>query len=463
MAIEFETFGNAIVTVYEDGAPVLATDPWLKGTCYFGSWAHEVALSERQLADVINAEAIWISHGHPDHLHPESLSLLPKGKKIYLPDHYSSEIADFLREDGFDVTVMKYRQWFKLSDNVRICCMDNINQDAILVVETRDGLLINKNDSPFFGEESFLKGLIKKFPKDKTYTTALCAIDADMKNFVDADGQRLLQKPDELKPGAIWSVARELSKIGVGHFCCSSSQHKYVRTDSLWANDYRVGWEDVSKYWSRPDVDIIKPYSRVNMTSGEVISRDVAGNTSIIDPEELVQEDDWTEKLTPEEWKTVEDFFMQFETLIPVCDFVALTVGDEKKTIWIGGAEIVGRAKGVHFMVPRKSLLECLEYGYFDDLLIGNFMKTELINMGLYPEFTPRLAKYGGNAKVYAANQLSNFKRHYRQRNPVAYFKWQVDSFFKQKVVGYARVFAERLGVKSPIKAVYRRMMGDPT
>lgn len=462
MAIEFETFGNAIVTIYDNGTPILATDPWLKGTCYFGSWAHELPLSERQMSDVINAQAIWISHGHPDHLHPESLSLLPKGKKIYLPDHYSSEIADFLREDGFDVTVMKYREWVSLNDNVRICCMDNINQDAILVVETQDGLLINKNDSPFCGEESFLKSLIAKYPREKTYVTALCAIDADMKNFVDSNGQRVLQKPDELKPGAIWGVARDLSKLGAGHFCCSSSQHKYVRTDSLWANDYRVSWKDISKHWSRPDVKVIKPYSRVNMTTGEVQSHVIEHDTSVIDSKELVQEDDWTEKLTSTEWQTVENFFLQFETLIPVCDFVALTVGGEKRTIWLDGVEKDSDAKGVHFMVPRKSLLECLEFGYFDDLLIGNFMKTELIGMDLYPDFTPRLAKYGGNAKVYGAADMASFKRHYRKRNPAAYFRWRAGQFFKQKLVGSSRQIADKLGIKKPLKFIYRRVIGDP-
>ena len=44
------------------------------------------------------------------------------------------------------------------------------------------------------------------------------------------------------------------------------------------------------------------------------------------------------------------------------------------------------------------SLMQTIRYGYFDDLLIGNFMKTELINFQLYPQFSPCIAKYGGNA-----------------------------------------------------------------
>ena len=35
--IGFETIGNATI-ICHDGGPVLATDPWLIGSAYFGSW-----------------------------------------------------------------------------------------------------------------------------------------------------------------------------------------------------------------------------------------------------------------------------------------------------------------------------------------------------------------------------------------------------------------------------------------
>ena len=43
MDIGFETIGNATVVVHDDG-PVLATDPWVRGSAYFGSWglSHEI-------------------------------------------------------------------------------------------------------------------------------------------------------------------------------------------------------------------------------------------------------------------------------------------------------------------------------------------------------------------------------------------------------------------------------------
>src|SRR5271170_2597914 len=85
MQLTFETLGNATLVFREDGRPVLATDPWLTGTCYHGSWALDRPLTPDERETVLAAEYLWISHGHPDHFHPASLKLLPAGKKILLP------------------------------------------------------------------------------------------------------------------------------------------------------------------------------------------------------------------------------------------------------------------------------------------------------------------------------------------------------------------------------------------
>ena len=71
------------------------------------------------------------------------------------------------------------------------------------------------------------------------------------------------------------------------------------------------------------------------------------------------------------------------------------------------------------FQVPKESLLATVEYGYLDDLLIGNFMKVRLVNTRLYPRFTPLVAKLGGNAKVYTTGEYYRFLWRYFRRNPV--------------------------------------------
>lgn len=86
MDLGFETIGNACLICHDKG-PVLATDPWIKGSAYFGSWTTSHVIPEEQLSHVKACKYLWISHGHPDHLSQESLAEL-KDKEILLPDHF---------------------------------------------------------------------------------------------------------------------------------------------------------------------------------------------------------------------------------------------------------------------------------------------------------------------------------------------------------------------------------------
>ena len=461
---KFETLGNATIQLFADGRPVLATDPWLVGTCYFGSWALDHALTAEQMANVVNSDYIWISHGHPDHLHHESLDLLPPGKKFLLPDHYHPEIRNFLTERGFAVTVLKYREWFQVSPTVSVMCLDNINQDAILVARLGDALLINQNDSPIAGEESFLRGLVKRHPNDKTYLAALCSIDADMFNFVDESGRSIVGPPEERKPGAIWAVARSADRLGVKNFCCSSSQHIYVRPDSIWANDYRISWGDMRTHWSRPDVRLIEPFVAVDVTTGAITanhSEHLGGDRSQISGQ--TGDDEWSATLQPEDWRAVEAFFKQFELIRKYVDFIEVVIGGETGRFELNpGLVDQPSARGIRFYAPKRSFMETMKWGFFDDLLIGNFMKVHLTNTSLYPRFTPLVAKLGGNAKVYTKAEYARFRWRYFRRNPWGTLAYLLEPEKNYVIMPWFRERAESLGLKQPLKYVYRTMRGDP-
>jgi hypothetical protein len=462
MSARFETLGNASVIVFENAKPVLATDPWLSGTCYFGSWALDHPLSAQQIRNFFEAGWIWISHGHPDHLHDASLNLLPAGKKFLLPDHYGNDIASGLRHRGFDVTILPYRTWYSLTTGIRVMCIDNINQDAILVVEADGSLIIDLNDSPLCGEFSFLRHLIRRYAHEKTWLLALCSVDADMFNFVDDAGHTLVGPPDERKPGAVWTVARTAAKLGVANFCCSSSQHIYVRADSVWANPYRIGWADMRKYWSRPEVNLIEPFVTVDLASGDHVRNHPAQVSDTGQITVATGEDNWASRLTEPEWDRVEAFVSKFQLIKRYIDFLEFQVGGETRRIPISRGGHAANARGIVFHVPKESLMTTVEYGYLDDLLIANFMKVRLVNCKLYPRFTPLVAKVGGNAKVYTAGQYYRFLWRYFRRNPVGMIAWRLQTELDQVVLPWFRTLSERLGVKRPFKYLYRRWLGDP-
>jgi hypothetical protein len=387
---------------------------------------------------------------------------LPAGKQFLLPDHYDNDIAENLRGRGFDVTILPWRSWHTLTPRVRVMCIDNINQDAILIVEADGSLIIDLNDSPLCGEFNFIHRLVRRYPREKTWLLALCSVDADMFNFVDETGASLAGPPEERKPGAIWNVARTAARLGVGNFCCSSSQHIYVRADSVWANPHRIGWNDMKRYWSRPEVRLIEPFVTVDAGTGDYArnhERQASDESQIT---ATTGDDDWSSRLTEAEWNRVEAFMRKFELIRRYVDFVEFQVGGETRRIPLSRRAGDQNARGLVFLVPKQSLMTTVEYGYVDDLLIGNFMKVRLINTKLYPRFTPLVAKIGGNAKVYTRAQYYRFLLRYFRRNPVGMIAYRAQIYWDQIVLPWFRGLSERLGIKRPLKYLYRRWLGDP-
>jgi hypothetical protein len=464
--LTFETLGNATIQFAVDGKPILSTDPWLVGTCYFGSWALDHPLTDEQIRNVQNSEFIWISHGHPDHLHHESLRLIPRGKTILIPDHYDRDIAQFLAGEGFTVEILPYRGWRRLHPQLEILCLDNENQDAILIARFGDALVINLNDSPYFGEFRFIRRLVRDHPNDRVFMLQLCSIDADMKNIVDADGERVIELPEVLKPGAVWSVARRAALLGARYFCCSSSQHIYVRADSVWANPYRITIADMRHHWNRSAVELVPPFVTMDVAKGVYVANHPSEVSDQPEASGTTAGDDWDERLSAAEWQRVEDFFARLQLLGRFIDFIEVSVGGETRHFSTRPARAGRRAErdGITFIVPRRSLLEAVAYGYFDDLLIGNFMRTRLHGRAeLYPYVSPVIAKLGGNAKVYDRAQYLRFVWRYLRRNPLAVVSWRFEQAIHYMLGPRVRRWAARLGVFDLLKTVYRRWyLGDP-
>jgi hypothetical protein len=412
----------------------------------------------------MTAEYLWISHGHPDHLHPDSLAQIPKDKIVLLPDHYHHEIREFIASMGFKVEVLPYRKWRQLSPRIRVMCLDNENQDGILIVEAGDSLVLDLNDSPLCGEQRFLRRLIGRYDRAKTYVAALCAIDADMLNFVDSEGRRTVEPPDQRKRGMIWATARRVEQLGAGSFVSTASQHLYVRADSVWANPYRVTWADIEKHWTRPHVRKLEPFVMVDLGTGAYHRKHPSQVSAMHQITDATGDDDWNETLSEDEWMQLAAFVGKYETVREHFDYLDFAVAGERRRIWIvpdAKGKPAEKLRGIGFHVPRRSLMATVEYGYFDDILIGNFMKTELHNATLYPHFTPLVGKLGGAAKVFTASERRKFNRRYFRRNPVGYVEWhlsqKLDAF-----LDHVRWWAERFGVKQPLKMIYRRMIGDP-
>ena len=132
----------------------------------------------------------------------------------------------------------------------------------------------------------------------------------------------------------------------------------------------------------------------------------------------------------------------KFQLIKRHIDFVEFQVGGETRRIPINRHGDAANARGIVFQVPKESLLATVEYGYLDDLLIGNFMKVRLVNSRFYPRFTPLVAKVGGNAKVYTRGQYYRFLWHYFRRNPVGMIVWRAQIEWEQTVLPRLRTIS---------------------
>lgn len=412
----FETIGNATVICFDE-APVLATDPWLSGTAYFGAWGLTHTIPDEQLEHISRCPYLWLSHGHPDHLDVGSLDHLA-GQTLLLPDHVGGRIERDLSQMGFKVVVLPDRVWVPLSKNIRVQCISDYTQDAILLIELNGTLLVNFNDAGMRGWTSHVKRTIEGYTKSYLLKKFGYA-DAHLINYWDEKGNRIGPPPAEERVGE--QITRWCKLFGVTDIIPFSSFHIWRREDTLWAAPIRPQIVDYEAGFDHSVARIHPAFVRVDLDKGEVTPlnpplADSAPRT----PEECG--DNWSDPLEAEDRKKITAYFTRIEALRDQLDFIRFRVGGTEHTVELKKGR---RSRGVTFETPRASLMQSVEYEIFDDLLIANFVKATLHGRwggnNLDTHFTPFVAKYADNGRARSKAELREYFRQYRQRDPVEF------------------------------------------
>ncbi|CAN5257639.1 hypothetical protein BH20ACI2_BH20ACI2_03180 [soil metagenome] len=437
----FDTIGNATVIVY-DGEPILATDPWCKGGAYFGSWRMSHKIPDEQMQAIKSSRFIWFSHGHPDHLNPDSLPLF-KDQKILLPNHVGERIKNDLQNDGFDVEVLLNRKWVPLSKNVRIMCICDYYQDAIILIDVNGRLIVNTNDAIDRGWGKFARKIVKEF--DLVFLLALFGHgDADMINFWDEDGNYILPKAAKKLPVGV-GMAQTADSWGANYVIPFSSMHRYQRTDSIWGNEYTTGLDDYRVGFNSKTCELLPAFIRFDCESDRIKMINPPEEEDVVYPSEHFG-DDWSEVLSADEAQKVVSYFTKIEHLSTFLDFINVKVGGKDTVVEFSKAKF---NRGLTFEVPRGSLMSAVEWRVFDDLLIGNFMRTSVHGKWsksiLYPDFTPFVARYSDNAGANSKADLEAYFEEYRKREPLEFFWNKMESkavdMFRSRIEGGSKVF----------------------
>jgi hypothetical protein len=62
---------------------------------------------------------------------------------------------------------------------------------------------------------------------------------------------------------------------------------------------------------------------------------------------------------------------------------------------------------------------------------------------------------------VSTITELRHFRWRYFRRNPIGYLEWHAGQYL-ETLLDCLHHVSEQLGVKRPLKRVYRRLLGDP-
>tara|TARA_B100001063_G_scaffold1828_1_gene1313 strand:+ start:1642 stop:3006 length:1365 start_codon:yes stop_codon:yes gene_type:complete len=413
-----QTIGNATVVAY-DKKPILTTDPWLglDHYAYFGSWYLPYDIPQNINQDILSSEYIFFSHGHPDHLNPDSVHKF-KNNKIILGDHVGKRMFNDLKSQGFNVTILKERVWTELSKNISVMSVSTKIQDTILLIKIKDDVFINLNDAGPMSHR-FIKKVVKRF-KRKFLLSISGWGDADMINFYDKENKFI--EPLAAKKHPVGDYLSLIAKLFSANYVIPfSSFHEYQREDSVWANIYVTPMEEY-KNGIHKNITFIEPFAFINSEKdGDIVSLPLKKKKLIIKKAEEFN-DKWSDVLEAEDKKIINKYFNKFEELQSKIGFINFIVGKKDFNIKMKGPA----EKGISFELPRNSLVEACKYSIFDDLLIGNFMKTQLHNLEtLYDpivNFNNLVPKYGDNGLAYTKAELINYEKEYAKRMGIEYF-----------------------------------------
>jgi CMP-N-acetylneuraminate monooxygenase len=145
--LTFQLHSHACLEIRYRGFTLL-TDPWLAGPAFFGSWA--LYPPPRIDAKKLQPDAIWISHEHSDHFHPQTLALLDRATPVYCPDFPNRRLPARLVKLGFeDVHPMPFGETVELDDDLTLTCFEpaSLWNDAILLLEANGFRYLNLNDA----------------------------------------------------------------------------------------------------------------------------------------------------------------------------------------------------------------------------------------------------------------------------------------------------------------------------
>ena len=229
-----------------------------------------------------------------------------------------------------------------------------------------------------------------------------------MINFYDESGSFILPQAAE-KPQVGKQYSRKMHNLNCNFAIPFSAFHQYVREDSVHMNQFLTPLEKHYEGFNDKYGELLPAFICWDSNKEDYVKIKVEKlNNIILSPEECG--DNYSDQLTKEDKEKITKYFNAFGTIPKYFGSIVFKVGGIDF-----GIKLSTKLPSLQFELPRGSLMKAIKYEIFDDVLIGNFMKTTLIGCpSLYPNFTPAVSKYGDNGLAKSKKELDKYFDYYR-------------------------------------------------
>ena len=141
-------FLNHACVIFQCGSCRILCDPWLEGSVFNDGWDLMVG-SDRTLAEV-EFDYLWLSHEHPDHFSPKTLSAIPGDRRsrvtVLIRQTRDGKVASFCKRLGFPVQEMGDHEAYRLDEDVTVTSGAVRGFDTWLLLDAFGQRVLNLND-----------------------------------------------------------------------------------------------------------------------------------------------------------------------------------------------------------------------------------------------------------------------------------------------------------------------------
>ena len=437
--MNIETVGHAGLLIRDDaGAPLLFTDPWVAGSCYWRSWWLQNYPGPELLQELKSVPYCFITHEHPDHFHTASIRQLGRDTRYLSPEFPQGHITQYLSAQGHRADVVPALRWVSVHPDVRILSIPLFNDDSLLVIDTPHAVIVNQNDSkPRKGQLRQLRASLDAIAPLKRRILLSSYSPASIVNSFVRDAERVSMKE---KAEYVRYVVDNCQLLGAHDFMPFASQVIYKRRDSAWANHFKVTFDDLASHWEG-GTRLLPPFTRLDLADGSFTS---------VPPEEYLHEDSaiqqkvQTQEALDRAVELDDQDVARLQAKLNHCRWMLallfprgigfeLEVGRLRYDPWSGTLER-GEARGDFVLrVPAQAFKDAVAHGHFGDL--GTTMFTMVVlNSRIHPRrvylffLVMTLHDYGHTASLRnwftwlghaARNQSWRIPRDISQATPV--------------------------------------------